>query len=157
MRKARCGFNDGPAGSGRQLLVAFGPTLDVNIGFDPDYRITSAQRPQLPDMTVQALLDTGATESCIDAMLAAHLGLPVVDQRMIGGVGGSHKVNVHLAQIYIPDLNYTINGLFSAVSLRAGGQHHLALIGRTFLQDFRMVYDGSTGTVELTHIPPPSA
>ena len=43
------------------------------------------------------------------------------------------KVTVHLAQIYVPSLDFTVYGRFSAVHLAAGGQAHQALIGRTFL------------------------
>ncbi len=96
-----------------------------------------------------ALVDTGAIESCIDSALAAALNLPVIDRRQIAGAGGPKVVNVHLAQIHVPSLAWTIYGSFSAVDLAAGGQRHLALIGRTFLQSFSMIYHGGTGTVTL--------
>lgn len=35
------------------------------------------------------------------------------------------------------------------IDLAAGGQAHLALIGRTFLRNFTMVYEGRTGTVTI--------
>jgi len=41
-------------------------------------------------------------------------------------------------------------GAFAAIDLIAGGQWHHALIGRTFLQEFTMVYEGRTGTVTLS-------
>jgi hypothetical protein len=50
----------------------------------------------------RALVDTGATESCIDSMLATQLGLPVADKRMVAGIHGSQEVSFHLAQIHIP-------------------------------------------------------
>ena len=56
---------------------------------------------------------------------------------------------MYLAHIYVPSLDMTINGRFGGVHLIAGGQRHSALIGRSFLMNFRMVYDGLTGTVEL--------
>ncbi|MCW5557814.1 MAG: hypothetical protein KIT22_08285 [Verrucomicrobiae bacterium] len=69
-------------------------------------------------------------------------------------MGGAHVVNVHLAQVFVPALAFTIYGAFSAVHLQAGGQGHKVLIGRTFLRHCRMVYDGLTGGVTL-EIPPP--
>ena len=57
---------------------------------------------------------------------------------------------MHLAQVAVPALGVTIYGAFAGVHLAAGGQTHLALIGRTFLRNFRMVYEGKTGTVTLT-------
>jgi hypothetical protein len=81
--------------------------------------------------------------------LAQQLGLPVIDQQNIGGVGGSMVANIYLAQIYVPSLNETIYGQFAGVHLVAGGQQHVALIGRTFLVNFTMVYDGRSGLVTL--------
>ncbi len=147
MAKTLCGFNDGPGGSGRDLLATWGPTLFVDIGFDPNFKLGIP----VPGITrVEALVDTGASESCIDSLLAAQLNLPVVDRRQIAGVGGGHIANVHLAQVRIPLLNKTILGSFTAVHLAVGGQRHRALIGRSFLQHFTMVYEGRTGTVTLT-------
>jgi predicted aspartyl protease len=99
---------------------------------------------------VAALVDTGATESCNDSRLAAQLNLPIVDRRQIGGVGGVHMVNIHLAQVHVAVLGKTAYGTFAAVHLADGGQPHVALIGRTFLQHFTMVYEGRTGTVIIT-------
>jgi predicted aspartyl protease len=123
------------------------------IGFDPTY-VPGRVPPQpvhLPPTPHPALIDTGATESCIDSGLAMQLNLPIIDQRPISGIHGAGLVNVHLAQIHIPSLAYTIWGAFCAVDLVAGGQAHYALIGRTFLRDFTMVYEGRTGTVTLSN------
>lgn len=94
-------------------------------------------------------MDTGASESCIDSMLAAQLNLPIIDRSRISGSQGSHVVNVHLAHIFVPALNAWLIGKFSAVHLAAGDQWHRALIGRTFLQHFTMIYEGRTGTVTI--------
>jgi hypothetical protein len=144
-----CGYNDGPQTTGRDLLAQFGPTLVVDIGFDPNYH--GQQAPDLASKGVQALVDSGATESCIDSALAMQLNLPVVDRRTIGGIGGAHQVNMHLGHIHVPALGNVITGAFAAVNLAAGGQQHMALIGRSFLQHFVMVYNGLTGTVAITH------
>ena len=151
MASTECGFEDVPGGaSGGDLLAAYGPTLFVDIGFDSAYQ-KSQKMPPIPGMkSVRALVDTGAGESCIDSALAAQLNLPVVDKRLISGAGGSHEVNMHLAQVAVPSLGVTIYGAFAGVHLAAGGQTHLALIGRTFLKNFTMVYEGKTGTVVLT-------
>lgn len=69
---------------------------------------------------------------------------------MQAGAHGAKEVAIHLAQIHIPTLGQTINGGFAAVDLRMGGQSIDALIGRTFLRRFRMIYDGPTGLVELS-------
>lgn len=151
--KALCGFDDAPGnpGSGCEFLVGFGPTLLVNIGFDPHFDPVNAKAPPVAGITdIHALVDTGATESCIDALLATNLNLPIVDQRPVAGVGGQHMVNMHMAQVFAPTLNHWVYGLFAGVNLAAGGQQHRALIGRTFLRHFTMIYEGRTGTVTIT-------
>jgi len=56
--------------------------------------------------------------------LATQLGLPIADKRSIAGVGGAQVVNMHLAQVHVPTLNFTMYGLFAGVHLAAGGQAH---------------------------------
>ena len=152
MVKTRCGFDDGPGASGTELLVQFGPTLSVNVGFDPMFRPETDVPPAPGIDQIRALVDTGATESCIDSLLAAQLKLPVVDRRVVSGVHGSEEVQVHLAQVLVPLLQCTIYGMFAGVHLQAGGQPHHVLLGRTFLKAFRMVYEGDTGTVTISSL-----
>ena len=71
MPKTKCGFNDIPGGtSGSKLLALYGPTLIVDIGFDKDYNPRPNQTPKPGITNIQALVDTGATASCIDNLLA---------------------------------------------------------------------------------------
>jgi hypothetical protein len=133
------------------LLITNGPTLRVNIGFDPTYDpIVVDPPPTLPVIDLPALVDTGATDSCIDKLLAAQLKLPVVDRQRIAGVHGAKEVDMHLAQIHVPSLHVTLYGTFAAVDLIAGGMIHHALIGRTFLRHFTMAYNGASGSVLLS-------
>ena len=157
MKSTACGFQSANGVSGQDLLVQFGPTLQVEIGFDPAFVPGSTTPLNLPMKNVNALVDTGATDSCIDSSLAMHLNLPIIDQRVYGGISGSMQVNMHLAQIHIPTLPHTLYGAFAGVNLAAGGQPHLVLIGRTFLRHFYMFYDGQNGAVViLDQLPPVS-
>ena len=63
---------------------------------------------------------------------------------------GAEKVNMHLAQIIVTSLRFTIYGAFAGVHLKAGGMGYQALIGRTFLRNVTMVYEGLTGTVSIS-------
>ena len=151
MPRIKCGFDDGAGGLGNQLLVALGPTIRVDIGFDSTWKPKNVN-PPLPSMKgLSALIDTGATESCIDSLLAATLNLPIVNRRKLAGAHGAKEVNMHLAQVRIVDLSVTIYGEFAGVDLIAGGQKHHALIGRTLLLNFTMTYDGQTGQVTLSN------
>lgn len=123
--------------------------MDVRVGFDPAFNPGSGSRPQLPEDSILALVDTGATISCIDTSLVARLNLPFVDEQPFGGMAGSSVRPMHLAQIRVPALNFNLYGRFAAVDLLGGNQPHIVLLGRTFLHRFRMVYEGRTGSVVI--------
>ena len=149
MPEILCGFVDGPKGSGQELLTGFGPTLMVQIGFDPNHRHDAKTAPALAANKYPALVDTGATESCIDSTLASALKLPIVDRETRAGVHGNLELDIHLAQIHVSELAWTITGRFAGVHLHAGGQPHFALIGRTFLRACTLIYEGKTGSVTI--------
>ena len=130
-------------------LVVFGPTISVRVGFDPGYAPERGVLPVLPPNEYPAIIDTGATQSCIDVSLALALGLNVVDNIPVSGVSGQTMVNTYSAQIVIPSMNRVIHGRFAGAYLQEGGHRHLAIIGRTFLRHHRLVYDGRSGEVTL--------
>ena len=133
------------------MLTMYGPTILVDIGHAPAFKAgMPGAVPKSAMQGVEALIDTGAGESCIDSLLAAQHNLPIVDRRNVSGAHGSHPVNMHLAQVYFPGLKHTVWGAFAGVHLSAGGQPHKALIGRTFLRNFKMLYDGKTGDVTIS-------
>jgi hypothetical protein len=147
-----CGF---PAESNPvNSLAAIGPTLLVEVGFDPAHfdpdLLKSTQLPPQPVPSVQvlALIDTGAQQSCIDELLAQQQNFPMVDQAIFSGISGPTILNVYLASVTIPGL-VTQVGRFSGVQLQAGGKPHRVLIGRTLLKNSLLFYDGSSGTVKL--------
>lgn len=71
--------------------------------------------------------------------------MPLVEQTNLAGIGGSYYAGMYAAQIHIPALSHTIYGEFAGIDMLGGGQQHEALIGRTFLRQCRMTYDGVTG------------
>ena len=97
------------------------------------------------------MVDSGAFECCIDSSLATQLGLPIVEKDTIVGVYGYFEVPFHLAQIFIPELSWTIYGNFADVHLASTGQHHMALLGRNFLRRFTMIYEGRSGVVTISN------
>jgi predicted aspartyl protease len=152
MSQIECGFDSSPGNQGTVLLIQSGPTLLVNIGMDTSWTPASRSVPVPGISGVKALVDTGATECCIDQLLAASINLPIVDRVQIAGISGQHIANIYLAQIFIPGIGITHYGRFAGVSLKAGGQAHEALIGRSLLQHFHMTYVGNTGAVTLTKL-----
>jgi len=151
MPEAKCGFNDSADGKtkGCDSLVTHGPTLAVDIGFDSKFNVGGGGVPAPIVTGIAALVDTGAFASFIDNDLAISLKLPIIDKQPVSGSNGKHMVNMYLAQIHVPSLQFTIYGSFGGVELAAGGQVHKALIGRTFLRKFTMMYSGSSGDVKI--------
>lgn len=126
-------------------LMENGPTTDVTVGW-----LTQNESENAPDFApAKALIDTGATESCIDDNLALMLQLPIVDVITLSGIGGAEEHNVYAAEIRIPRLKFRQFGRFAGIHLSAGGQAHEVLLGRTLLQDMIMIYDGRRGHVTL--------
>jgi predicted aspartyl protease len=147
---------------GNQVLLFKGPTIQVEVGFETSLFADPAQAQNIANsmavgatqagvfQTVEALVDTGAFESCIDEELAASLNLPVIDRRKCSGVGGEHELDVYLGHIRIPSLSQIRWGQFVGAKLSVGGQPHKALIGRAHLQGMILIYDGRAGTVTLS-------
>ena len=150
MSNAQCGFDASEEGDPRTLLVRHGPTLKVDIGFDAGYDLKAPRTLARLPTQVSALIDTGASVCCIDSGLARELGLPVIDQTELAGVGGLKTFDKHLAQIRSLDLKFTYYGAFAGIELASGWSAHRVLIGRDFLSHFQMTYDGPTGAVDLT-------
>ncbi len=142
MLKWECGFPDN-----QNYLIHFGPTIQVQIGFDPVYQPETSKTPNLPNAQYHALIDTGASISCIDNSVAASIKLPVIDEGSVSGISGVNIVNIYLAQIYIPAFGFTQYGSFHGVDLHAGGQPHSALLGRTILRYMTMIYKGDESSV----------
>ena len=129
-------------------MARIGPTLDVQIGHDPRFQRSRVSLPNRPAYRHLELVDTGASHTCLDANLAPALGLPVVQRSPVSGVHGELVVNFHLAQLYVTELRVVFDGIFAAVHLQSGGQSHVVLLGRSFLQGFLMQYEGQAGSVK---------
>jgi Aspartyl protease len=104
-----CGFLNvplPPSITPQAALIATGPGILVDIGFDAAILSqvaagTIVQVPANPNVRqVLALIDTGASESCIDETLAQQLQLPLVNQQQTGGVGGGSYIKC-VPSVYI--------------------------------------------------------
>jgi len=107
------------------------------------------QSPDLPEKRVKALIDTGAGGDCIDDELARRLRLPIHDEGEISGVGGRHRAFIYTTRIYVPKLGKLLFQPFTGVKLHEGEQWHRGILGRSFLRQYKLAYDGRTGTVDI--------
>lgn len=117
----------------RIALQRVGPTLNAFLGLD----LSDPSGTQPPDPSnfrlVEALVDTGASVSCVDQSLAAELELPCIGYNRVSGVSGPEVVPIYLADIRIPQLETRSFGRIAGVKLEEGDQRHRILLGRDFL------------------------
>lgn len=150
---ALAGFRSGKDGkTPSDLLVELGPTLKVDIGLKS--RSAAGHKPDLARKGVKALIDTGAGGDCIDEELARSLGLPITDEGEISGEGGRHHAYIYTARLYIPQLDRLLFQPFTGVKLQQGDQWHGVILGRSFLRQYRLTYDGRDGSVRIEDGPP---
>jgi predicted aspartyl protease len=149
MPSIHAGFKQGaPGESPADLLLRFGPTVWVDIGLKS--RAGPGSEPDLPEKRVKALIDTGAGGDCIDEELARKLRLPIHDEGEISGVGGRHRAFIYTARIYIPGLKKLLFQPFTGVKLYEGEQWHRVILGRSFLRQYKLAYDGRTGEAHIS-------
>lgn len=63
---------------------------------------TVPQAPPIPANVARALIDTGASITCVTAAMARSASLPLIGKRNMGTAGGTVPVNVYVADIGIP-------------------------------------------------------
>lgn len=134
-----------PIENQRDFMLQSGPHYDVQVNFDCEtYPKFNHEKSKVK---ISALIDTGSQLNCIDKQLARILDLPVVSTKpfAVSGVGGTFNTTVHLAQVYIPRLDHVVIGRFIATNLNSVGQNHGIILGRQFLQDFKLIYNGAEG------------
>lgn len=99
-------------------------------------------------MTLTAMIDSGASISCIMTDKAQAIGLPQVSQTQLGGVGG-----MTMAPVYGAALNLTQFGVNVDPVQIAGVSNPLPgvdmLVGRDILKNLIFTYKGSEGAFTL--------
>ena len=128
-----------------------GPALQVNVTIEANAgKGLAAQGKTLPPPKVGlALIDTGATGTCIDEQAAQELGLPVIDVAMM--TSATHKdqqCKVYPVQISIPGM-LTLNSP-RTIGAALAPQGLLVLIGRDVLRNCCLFYNGPMGQITLS-------
>jgi predicted aspartyl protease len=106
-------------------------------------------KPVPPPRPGIALIDTGASSTCIDDGLAQALKLPVID--VVTMTSASHVAtpqNVYPVLIEVVGPNLRVN-VPRAMGANLAAQGLVALIGRDFLQHCTLFYNGITGEITL--------
>ena len=119
------------------VITIEGIVIDVIVHREPK----AAPEDGVPEFLEHgAMIDTGASDTCIDYRIAHALKLRQIDQRTIGTVGGPIQVAVFLGVLEIPQLKFKrLDRLFAPKIERI---NYSVLIGRSVLKEFLFTYDG---------------
>ncbi len=132
-------------------LVQRGPCLQVSVNIAQSMAQQLAQRGQPLPSSVSglALIDTGATSTCVDEATAQQMGLPVVNVVPVASASHAQTMaNVYPIQLAITGLPITIDAP-QAIGAALAAQGLLVLIGRDVLQHCTLFYNGLTGEFTL--------
>jgi predicted aspartyl protease len=153
--KHRC-QSDSPDG-----LVMWGPLAEVKLS-QPLARPENIET--VGSLTVRMMIDTGAHKTVVDRGIAEALGLePIRFEEMVGVSHVPENCPVYLMSITIGISDGVRNSLMSFTSEMIGmatpptPRPFNGLLGRDFLRFIRLVYDGTSGCVDLHAINAPSA
>jgi predicted aspartyl protease len=127
-----------------------GPVLQVSVTIEENAgkALASQGKPLPVPKTGFALIDTGASNSCIDEQAAKDLGPPIIDVGTM--LSASHEkvpCNIYPVQIITPII--TLNSP-RTMGAALAAQGLLALIGRDVLQRCNLFYNGPTGQFTLS-------
>jgi predicted aspartyl protease len=133
-------------------LVQRGPVVQVSVSVG---QIIAQQILQQggtlpPPVSGLALIDTGATTTCIDEEAARQLSLPAID--VVTVASASHAAteqNVYPISIEVVGLPIVVNAS-RAIGAALKAQGLLVLIGRDVLQSCVLIYNGPSGHFTLT-------
>ena len=110
----------------------------------PPIRVVVAGRGGL------ALLDTGADISCIDIAFAASMHLSEQGTQEVTGATGTGEYPQFQADLYVPQLDITVDSPIVGTPLRQMGHPWDAIIGRGVLCQFELTVNGKTGLIRFT-------
>lgn len=133
------------------VLQQRGPVVQVSITVAESVAKTLAQQGQpLPaPKTGWALIDTGASVTCIDDQIAKDLGLPAID--VVPVASASHaqtQQNVYPVQITLSAFGFALQAP-RAIGAALAAHGVISLIGRDVLQLCTLFYNGPAGTICL--------
>ena len=133
-------------------LIQKGPVVQVSINIEQNVaRQLLQQGISLPSpISGQALIDTGATSTCVDDAAAQQLNLPVVDVATIASAShATTQQNVYPVTIEVVGLPITINAP-RAIGVNLAPQGLMVLVGRDLLQHATFFYNGVDGSFTLS-------
>lgn len=105
-------------------------------------------------VTLNAMIDTGASISTVQDAVAQRAGLPQTGQTQLSGVGGVQMSPIYAASIAIPQFGVTVDAIEIA-SVQQPFPGVDMLIGRDILRNLNLDYHGLQGQFVLKSDTPP--
>lgn len=133
-------------------LLQRGPIVQVsvNVGTAIAQQVLQQGGTLPAPATGLALIDTGATSTCVDDQAAQQLQLPAIDVVTVASASHpSTQQNVYPIQIEVVGLPIMVDAP-RAIGAPLKAQGLLVLIGRDVLQHTVLVYNGPTGGFTLS-------
>ena len=124
-----------------QNLRSVGPVVEVSF-----YDMKSPSNP----VKGLALIDTGATCSCIDKDVAERLNLIMCDKLRVYSPTGNMLCDVFDVEMTFTEMNLTIDCF--VLNAHLAPQPYIALIGRDVLGSFKFSYDGKENSYSLNYL-----
>lgn len=138
------------------VLLNAGPVVAVEVSIPAALAEKFAKENQIipQPRAGWALIDTGATHSCVDDGVISQLGVTPIRRATIHGSAGAQEVNVFPAHLRFPAIQgFEINfASMLGVNIQAqqfNNQPIIALLGRDVLTKCVFVYNGSLGIYTL--------
>lgn len=137
-------------------LLNNGPILTVEISIPNALAtlLTSQNQPIPSPSTGYALIDTGATRTCVDHQVITQLGVNPVGTITSGTAGGTVNQSLFPAHVRFPqesiDLDFNACVGVNLTGQTALSQPIIALIGRDILQHLLFIYNGPAGMFTVT-------
>lgn len=136
----------------RIALQQRGPVIQVTVSLAQASAQALVQAGQTAPTPVSglALIDTGASDTCIDNAAAQAMGLPVIDVvTMTSATHVNEPCHVHPISIEVSGVSITIEAP-RALGANLAPQGLLLLIGRNVLQHCNFIYNGIAGNITLS-------
>ena len=153
-------YNDRAGNHSPAFLQECGPVLNVLIHIPAALaKMIAAAGGTIPAPEAGlALLDTGASATCVHEPVLQRLGLNPIGTVMSGTAAGQVPHNIYPARIEFPgeaidrDFNAVAGVDLSgqAVSLTTGLHSIIALIGRDVMADWILTYNGVGGFISIS-------
>lgn len=96
-----------------------------------------------------AMIDTGASITAIDQGLATRIGLVQTGVAPVAGVTGVQDQPIYAAQVMLDQPSVALDP-WKMIGSPLNIQNFDVLLGRDFLQELTLVYDGSSGNFQLS-------